>query len=552
MDSPFRCFLLGLGYTLLTLFAGVSSQPLGQFCPNTSTYAPNSNYRANLNLLLSALSSNANRQNGFYNSTVGGRNASDAAVHGLLMCRGDVSAGVCRTCVGDATVAVLQRCPNQMTATIWYDYCMLRYSDVPLYGRRDQSSVILILRNSQNDSQPERFMQSVRNTLDQVVTLVANDESPDRKFATRETNVTGSESIYCLGQCRPDLSGLDCQTCLSSSIQQLQIPSLGARTITPDCNIRYETYSFYNSTAASAPPPPPSVPIRPPPPPPPTGEGNSGNSSSTVIIAIVVPIVVGIILFIAIFCFVRAKKAKKQITTTEQTDVSGISTEDCLQYDLATIQVITDDFSPESKIGEGGYGSVYKGKLPTGQEVAVKRLSRNSGQGAQEFRMEFQTRKYLRGYMSPEYAMHGHFSVKSDVYSFGVLLLEIVTGKKNTNFSDPSGVQDLLSYAWKHWRDGTPLGILDPVLGESYSRNEVIQCIHIGLLCVQEDVDERPTMANVDLMLNSYSATRSAPGEPAFFYSGRSEPKGGESDKSKSKSMPWSENEMSITELDPR
>ncbi|XP_031123645.1 putative receptor-like protein kinase At4g00960 [Ipomoea triloba] len=667
MDSPFRCFLLGLGYTLciFTLFAGVSSQPLGQLCPNTSTYAPNSNYRANLNLLLSALSSNANRQNGFYNATVGGRNASDAAVHGLLMCRGDVSAGVCTTCVGDATVAVLQRCPNQMTATIWYDYCMLRYSDVPLYGRRDQSSVILILRNAQNDSQPERFMQSVRNTLDQVVTLVANDESPDRKFATRETNVTGSESIYCLGQCRPDLSGLDCQTCLSSSIQQLQIPSLGARTITSDCNIRYETYSFYNSTAASAPPPPPPpVPIRPPPPP--TGEGNSGNSSSTVIIAIVVPIVAGFILFIAIFCFMRAKKAKKQITTTEQTDVSGISTEDCLQYDLATIQVITDDFSPERKIGEGGYGSVYKGKLPTGQEVAIKRLSRNSGQGAQEFRMEvevvakLQHRNLVRllgfcsegeekiliyefvsnksldyflfdpekrhlldwskrykiiegiargllylhedsrlriihrdlkagnilldgdmnakiadfgmakifgvdqtqgntnrvvgtyGYMSPEYAMHGHFSVKSDIYSFGVLLLEIVTGKKNTNFSDPSGVQDLLSYAWKHWRDGTPLGILDPVLGESYSRNEVIQCIHIGLLCVQEDVDERPTMANVDLMLNSYSATRSATREPAFFYSGRSEPKGEESDKSKSKSMPWSINEMSITELDPR
>ncbi|XP_019174762.1 PREDICTED: cysteine-rich receptor-like protein kinase 10 [Ipomoea nil] len=669
MDSQFRCFQLGLDYTLciffflLTLFAGVSSQPLGQLCPNTSTYAPNSTYRANLNVLLSTLSSNGNHENGFYNSTVGGRNASDAAVYGLFMCRGDVAAGVCRTCVGDATVAVLQRCPNQMTATIWYDYCMLRYSDGPLYGRRDQSSVILILRNARNDSQPERFMRSVRNTLDQVVTLVVDDESPDKKFATRETNVTGSESIYCLGQCRPDLSDLDCRTCLSSSTQQLQTPAEGARTITPDCNIRYEKYTFYNSTAASAPPPPP-VPIRPPPPPL-TGEGNSGNSSSKVIIAIVVPIVVGIILFIAIFCFVRATKVKKQITTTEQTDVSGISTEDCLQYDLATIQVITDDFSPENKIGEGGYGCVYKGKLPTEQEVAIKRLSRNSGQGAQEFKMEVEvvaklqhrnlvrllgfcsegeekiliyefvsnksldyflfdpekrhlldwSRRYkiiegitrgllylhedsrLRiihrdlkasnilldrdmnakiadfgmakifgvdqtqgntnrvvgtyGYMSPEYAMHGHFSVKSDVYSFGVLLLEMVTGKKCTNFTDPSGVQDLLSYAWKHWRDGTPLGILDPVLGESFSRNEVIQCIHIGLLCVQEDVDERPTMANVDLMLNSYSVTRSAPREPAFFYSGRSEPKG-ESDKSKSKSMPWSENEMSITELGPR
>nr|GLL45722.1 cysteine-rich receptor-like protein kinase 25 [Ipomoea trifida] len=151
--------------------------------------------------------------------------------------------------------------------------------------------------------------------------------------------------------------------------------------------------------------------------------------------------------------------------------------------------------------------------------------------------------------MPPEYVMHGRFSVKSDVYSFGVLLLEIVTGKSRTKFSDPSGVHDLLSYAWKHWRDGTPLRIVDPVFGECYSRNEVIQCIHIGLLCVQKDVDKRPTMTNVDLMLNSYSITKSAPREPAFFYGGRSESKGGESDNS---TIPLSVNEMSITELDPR
>ena len=49
------------------------------------------------------------------------------------------------------------------------------------------------------------------------------------------------------------------------------------------------------------------------------------------------------------------------------------------------------------------------------------------------------------GYMSPEYAMHGEFSVKSDVYSFGVLVLEIISGKKNSNFYE-SGVEDLLSY----------------------------------------------------------------------------------------------------------
>jgi serine/threonine protein kinase len=51
------------------------------------------------------------------------------------------------------------------------------------------------------------------------------------------------------------------------------------------------------------------------------------------------------------------------------------------------------------------------------------------------------------GYMSPEYAMHGQFSVKSDVYSFGVLILEIISGKKINSFNQSDGnAKHLLSY----------------------------------------------------------------------------------------------------------
>ena len=50
------------------------------------------------------------------------------------------------------------------------------------------------------------------------------------------------------------------------------------------------------------------------------------------------------------------------------------------------------------------------------------------------------------GYMSPEYAMHGQFSVKSDVFSFGVLVLEIISGRKNSSFRNGENIEDLLSY----------------------------------------------------------------------------------------------------------
>ena len=83
---------------------------------------------------------------------------------------------------------------------------------------------------------------------------------------------------------------------------------------------------------------------------------------------------------------------------------------------------------------------------------------------------------------------------------------------------------DKLMQAWKHWSNGTSLELLDPALRDSYSRNEVNQCIHIALLCVQENPADRPTMANIILMLDSYSVTLKAPQQPAVFILSKTEP----------------------------
>ncbi|XP_021802860.1 cysteine-rich receptor-like protein kinase 8, partial [Prunus avium] len=120
------------------------------------------------------------------------------------------------------------------------------------------------------------------------------------------------------------------------------------------------------------------------------------------------------------------------------------------------------------------------------------------------------------GYMAPEYAMHGYFSVKSDVFSFGVLVLEIVSGQKNIGIRHGENLEDLLSFAWRSWRDGTASNLIDPTL-KTGSRTEIMRCIHIGLLCVQENVVDRPSMASVILMLNSYSLTLPVPSQPAFY-----------------------------------
>ncbi|KAL7243947.1 hypothetical protein ACSBR1_016214 [Camellia fascicularis] len=281
------------------------------------------------------------------------------------------------------------------------------------------------------------------------------------------------------------------------------------------------------------------------------------------------------------------------------------------------ILAATDNFSITNKLGEGGFGPVYKGKLEDGQLVAVKRLSRHSGQGVEEFKneiilisklqhrnlvrllgcciegeekllvYEYMTNKsldtflfdatkkvkldwakrfhiiqgiargllYLHrdsclrvihrdlkasnillddhmnskisdfglartfqvtqelanthrvvgtfGYMSPEYAMGGLFSEKSDVYSFGVLLLEMVSGIRNTCFHYREKYLNLLGYAWKLCNESRASDLVDEVVIDSCSWSEVMRCIHIGLLCVQDRAADRPTMSVVVLMLSN-------------------------------------------------
>ncbi|KAK9937441.1 hypothetical protein M0R45_014233 [Rubus argutus] len=318
------------------------------------------------------------------------------------------------------------------------------------------------------------------------------------------------------------------------------------------------------------------------------------------------------------------------------TDVHGLQNDGSMGHDLRffsyeSVTAATDYFSLQNKLGEGGFGPVYKGKLSTGREVAVKRLSGGSVQGTLEFKNELvliselqhtnlvqllgycihgaermliyeympnksldyilfdSTRgmlldwekrfniiegiaqgllylhKYSRlkvihrdlkasnilldedmnpkisdfgmariftvneveantnrivgtyGYMSPEYAMEGIFSGKSDVFSFGVLMLEIISGRRNNSFHVGHRALNLVGYAWELWKEGAGLELMDLRLSDSCIRDQLLRCIHVGLLCVEEDAEHRPTMSDTLSMLTNESLPLPTPTKPAFF-----------------------------------
>ncbi|KAF5798947.1 putative protein kinase RLK-Pelle-DLSV family [Helianthus annuus] len=123
------------------------------------------------------------------------------------------------------------------------------------------------------------------------------------------------------------------------------------------------------------------------------------------------------------------------------------------------------------------------------------------------------------GYISPEYAVDGTFSEKSDVFSFGVLLLEIVSGKTNREFSREKDNDNLLTHAWRLYEEGMALVLLSAHMRESCVESEVLRSIHIGLLCVQHHTNDRPTMLSVALMFDQDGALP-PPKQPAFFAEG--------------------------------
>nr|GMD08425.1 G-type lectin S-receptor-like serine/threonine-protein kinase At4g27290 [Ipomoea batatas] len=149
------------------------------------------------------------------------------------------------------------------------------------------------------------------------------------------------------------------------------------------------------------------------------------------------------------------------------------------------------------------------------------------------------------GYIPPEYVLHGQFSEKSDVYSFGVLLLEIVSGQKNSNFIETQLSVTLPGWAWKNWKDGKPLEFIDKAIKESCDSLKLIRYIEVGLLCVQAIPTDRPTMSDVVRMLSNDPSTPIPQlKEPAFVSSN--------SNSIVCTSHPSSKNEITISIVDPR
>nr|KAJ0201315.1 hypothetical protein LSAT_V11C600326150 [Lactuca sativa] len=252
-----------------------------------------------------------------------------------------------------------------------------------------------------------------------------------------------------------------------------------------------------------------------------------------------------------------------------QLENNGGKGNDLLLFSIASITAATDDFLVENKLGQCGFGPVYKGRLSDGREIAIKRLSRTSGQGLVEFKNELVLIAKLQhtnlvwvlgccihgdekiGYMSPEYAMKGTFSIKSDILSFGVLILEIISGKRNSSFVHVDRTFNLIGYAWELWQQGDTLELKDPTLGNNFVVQQLLRAVHVSLLCVHESAVDRPTTSDMISMLLNDAIPLPTPNRPAFIITTRMESES-KSTSNENKAKDCSVNNMTITALEGR
>ncbi|CAB4306251.1 unnamed protein product [Prunus armeniaca] len=639
-SSRSMLFFINLAIIILNLVAPTIAQDDGMCtekaeycwkCSNTGTYTAGDKYQENLSSLLSSFSSNTQNNSGFYNSS---RGQDSNKINAIALCRGDLSQDSCQACLNKSTDILLQNCSTQKEAIIWAEPCMVRYSYNLIFGIKQEDPLEYV--PSPNPAKnPQQFELVLSPLLDILSERAASGDSL-KKFAAGHATVPGDETIYALAQCTPDIDKQNCSSCLKQSVTEIQTccgGKQGGRVLKPSCNLRYEVSLFFGSTANSLVDIPAPVPAAPAP-----EEAKKKSNTKQTVIIIVVVLVVFVTIVSSICLFFRVRKRRVKLEQDE--NLEDVSLVESLQYDFETIRSATDDFSDANKLGRGGFGAVYKGRLLSGQPIAVKRLSKNSEQGDREFKNEvmllaqLQHRNLVRllgfclktderlliyeyvpntsldhfifdsrvriihrdlkasnilldedmnpkiadfglarlfvidqtqgdtqtvrgtyGYMAPEYVIHGRFSVKTDVFSFGVLVFEIVSGKKIGSFQYGENEENLLTYAWRNWREDTIQNIIDPELMTN-SQIETMRCIHIGLLCVQENVVDRPTVASVVSMLNSQSLVLPVPSQPAFYMhhnTGSDISALTESDQSKSLSVYVTENDPSnITEPYPR
>ncbi|KAK3140198.1 hypothetical protein QOZ80_5AG0397440 [Eleusine coracana subsp. coracana] len=372
-------------------------QPIALYCSPTGNYTHGSQYQKNLADLLATMPAVAN-ENGWF---LFGRFGADAdQVFGLIMCFADWNAKQCQDCLTRAPAGIASSvCPGSRRVDALYDACVLRYADAPLPAAAD---LAVALTWALVDPGIPVSSEAVQGALLPLMSQITDDAAASPlRLAYNSTRYSSSQDMYGMAQCTRDLTAGECSRCIANYTEFLhkRFPNYtGAFIKGYSCYLIYRVGRGFNITL-----PPPSME---------SGPGSSSSYKTGLVIGLSVGSVLIILCSLACLIFRRRRKqAAKMLHKPRQQELKeGTMFDDepgmedefekgtgPKRFRYIELTTATDNFSDEHKLGEGGFGSVYRGFLTEmSLAVAIKRVSKSSKQGRKEFAAEVRIISRLR------------------------------------------------------------------------------------------------------------------------------------------------------------
>ncbi|KAM7264697.1 hypothetical protein ACFE04_002380 [Oxalis oulophora] len=319
-------------------------------CYDSGNFTANSTYSKNRDILMASLASNAAANGGFYNSSVG--EGSDT-VYATAMCSGyDTQIG-CSSCVNTSAYSLLKDCPLQYEAVSWsgQPLCVVHYANTYIFGVLEMSPRQILFNTgtiSWNGSDP--FYTPWVGLVEKLKIEAASGTSR-LKYAVGKENFTLTQYLYAQLQCTPDLSLSDCDHCLRNNIDDYESLCYGyggGVVRRPNCIFRWDLYNFFDEVNNDSPP---------------SRLSSTGNGAlSAKKIAIIIGSVAFFVALVAVGLLLFRCQRKRRVKTIQQVilgkDITASS--EYLHLEFGTVRAATSHFSDNKKLGQGGFGTVYK------------------------------------------------------------------------------------------------------------------------------------------------------------------------------------------------
>ncbi|KAL5549059.1 hypothetical protein UlMin_004290 [Ulmus minor] len=301
-----------------------------------------------------------------YASVVNG--TGNTTVFAFGECMKDLSQQDCDLCFAQCKSQILLRCfpftRGGRGGRLFYDGCYLRYDEYNFFNQSLSEQDRTVCGNESFSGNHTVFRESVVELVRNLsVQAIKNDG-----FFVDSVN-RGNVTVFGLAQCWEFVTGTACRDCLADCVKKIDscAPKEEGRILNAGCYMRYSTQKFYNNSTSDL------------------GQGHGGNNRLAIILAVTLAVFAVLLTVVAVVIFVRKRRLKKRRESLQLGAMLATVNSSRLNFSYEVLEKATNYFHNSTKLGQGGSGSVYKGVLPDGKAVAIKRLFFNTTQWVDHF-----------------------------------------------------------------------------------------------------------------------------------------------------------------------